>query len=590
MLIKLQLQNFRCFSDHVIPLHPTTIIVGRNNAGKSTIVEALRLVSIVVSRYQSLNFSDVPTWLDIPKRYRGISPSLKNMGFNFKTVFHRYGEPPAIITATFDTQHTLTIYIGPEGKIHVVIKNPDGTPITTKGNAMKTLLPKVSALPSVAPLNYDEKILTSDYVLSTMSTSLAPLHFRNELNLFYRIFDDFKEFAESSWQDLRILELQGQGELPENDLNLLVQDGNFVAEVGWMGHGLQMWLQTIWFLTRTIDHPTIILDEPDIYMHADLQRKLIRLLRNFNKQIIIATHSIEILSEVEPDEVLIIDRRKKESRFTTSLPAIQQVIDHIGGVHNLQLARLWNSRKCIFIEGKDISLLKHFHDTLFSDNQESLEIIPNMPIGGWGGWNYVIGSSIFLRNAGGEEIISYCIFDSDYHTSEEIEKRYDDAKKNKIQLHIWARKEIENYLLIPQAIQRIISNSIPKGSIPPKVDEISEQIDKIALELKDSVFDAMATEYQIQNKAAGLTNANRLARNRINNAWETREGRFSVISGKSTISKLSDWSKTKYGVSFSSARIAKELLRYEIAPEVAAIMSAIETGQGFKERLQHPLF
>ncbi|VVB92839.1 DNA replication and repair protein RecF [uncultured archaeon] len=357
MLAKLQLQNFRCFNDHVIPLHKTTIIVGRNNAGKSTIVEALRLVSIVVSRYQSLNFSDAPTWADIPRRNRGVSPSLENMGFNFKTAFYRYGEPPAIITATFDTNHTITIYIGPQDNIYAIIKTPDGTQITNKGDARKVFLPNVSALPFVAPLKYDEKILTSDYVLSTMSSSLAPLHFRNELNLFYKKFKDFKEFTENSWPGLRLLELQGQGEFPENDLALLIQDGDFAAEIGWMGHGLQMWLQTMWFLTLTRDHPTIILDEPDIYMHADLQRKLIRLLRNFNKQIIIATHSIEILSEVEPEEVLIIDKKKKESKFASSLPVVQQVINHIGGVQNLQLARLWNSRQCIFVEGKDISIL-----------------------------------------------------------------------------------------------------------------------------------------------------------------------------------------------------------------------------------------
>lgn len=578
MLTKLQLQNFRCFNKHIIPLRPTTIIVGRNNAGKSTIVEALRLVSIVVNRYQSSNFSDVPVWLDIPKRYRGFSPSLKNMGFNFETVFYHYGEPPAIITATFDTQHIISIYIGPEGKIHAVIKSPDGTPITTKGNAKKVFLPKVGTLPFVAPLPRHEKILTSEYIHNTMSTSLAPLHFRNELNLFYKYFNDFKEYAESSWPGLRIIELQGHGEMLENDLSLLVQDDGFPAEVGWMGHGLQMWLQTMWFLTFTIDHPTIILDEPDIYMHADLQRKLIRLLRTFKKQIIVATHSIEILSEVEPEEVLIIDHKKEESKFTTSLPAVQQVINFIGGIHNLQLTRLWNSRQCIFVEGKDISLLKHLYDTLFPNN-ESLEEIPNMSIGGWGGWNYVIGSSMLLKNSGGEEITTYCFFDSDYHTSEEIKKRYEQAERHKIQLHIWDSKEIENYLLIPEAIQRIISNEISSGNVVPEVNEIAEQIDKIAHELKDSSFDAMSTEFLNQDRAAGVSTANRLTRERIENAWETREGRFSIVSGKAVISKLSDWSNTKFNVSFSSRRVAKEILPREIASEIADVITAIKNNQ-----------
>lgn len=590
MLTKLRLQNFRCFKDHVVPLHPTTIIVGRNNAGKSTIVEALRLVSIIVNRYQFLNFSDVPDWLEIPRINRGISPSLKGMEFNFDTVFHRYGEPPAIITATFDTQHTITIYIGPESKIHAVIKNPDGATIITKGKAQQVSLRNVSTLPQVAPLARNEKILTPDYVRGAMSSSLAPLHFRNQLNLFYEKFKDFKKIAENTWPGLRILELQGQGELPDTELTLLVRDGDFVAEAGWMGHGLQIWLQTMWFLARTSENSTIILDEPDVYMHADLQRKLIRLLRNRAQQIIIATHSIEIMSEVEPEQVLIVDRKKKESTFTTSLPGVQQVINHIGGVHNLQLARLWNSRKCIFVEGKDIPLLKHFHDTLFPNNQESFDTIPNMPIGGWGGWNYVIGSSMLLKNAGGEEIVTYCIFDSDYHTPDEIKERLKNAKSHGVQMHIWARKEIENYLLVPKAIQRIISSRIVKGAASPDKDEITEHIDKIAEVLKDSTFDAMANEFLIQNRPGGIATANRLARERINNAWKTREGRLSIISGKSVISKLSDWSQSKFGVAFSSNKIAQELLLSEIAPEIVAVVTAIEKNHKFKDGLRHPLF
>jgi|LGVE01.1.fsa_nt_gb energy-coupling factor transporter ATP-binding protein EcfA2 len=579
MIEKLRLQNFRCFHDHILPLRPTTIIVGRNNAGKSTIIEALRLISIVVSRYQSLNFSSVPDWLEIPESYRGVSPSLRNLGFNFKTVFHRYGQPPAIITATFDTKHTVSIYIGPEGKIHSVIKNPNGKIINNKSKAKKVFLPKVSTLPFVAPLSYEEKILTPDYVRSTMSTSLAPLHFRNELNIFYEYFDDFKNYTENSWPGLRILELEGQGEILENKIALMVQDGDFVAEVGWMGHGLQMWLQTMWFLTLRKENSTIILDEPDIYMHADLQRKLIRLLRNFEKQIIIATNSIEILSEVEPEEVLIIDRGKKESNFTTSLPAVQQVVNFIGGIHNLQLTRLWNSRQCVFVEGDDFSILKHLHDTLFPDNQQSLEEIPHMSIGGWGGWNYVIGSSLFLKNSGGEEITTYCIFDSDYHTSEEINKRYEQSKKNKIQLHIWTRKEIENYLLIPETIQRIISNNILSGKVLPDVNMIAEQIDKIARELKDICFDAMSTEFLNQDRKSGVSKANKLTREIFNDKWKTHEGRLSIVSGKSVISKLSDWSNTEFGVSFSSTRIVKELLPKEIASEVADVINAIEKNQ-----------
>ncbi len=52
-----------------------------------------------------------------------------------------------------------------------------------------------------------------------------------------------------------------------------------------------------------------------------------------------------------------------------------------------------------------------------------------------------------VQNAGGEEISTYCILDPDYHTPKEIELRRKDAENKKVRLHVWQRKEIENYLM-----------------------------------------------------------------------------------------------------------------------------------------------
>ena len=74
MIKELQLKNFRGFQDHTICFQPTTIIVGKNNAGKSTIVEALRLVSIVANRFEDIPYSDLPRYWNFPKTHRGFSP------------------------------------------------------------------------------------------------------------------------------------------------------------------------------------------------------------------------------------------------------------------------------------------------------------------------------------------------------------------------------------------------------------------------------------------------------------------------------------------------------------------------------------
>jgi predicted ATP-binding protein involved in virulence len=101
MLTKIRLQNFRCFDDHTIPLRQCTVVVGMNNAGKSTLVDALRLVSIVSSRYLSLAIRQPPNWGHIALREVGVAPSIEGMEFNTQNLFHRYGELPAIVTATY---------------------------------------------------------------------------------------------------------------------------------------------------------------------------------------------------------------------------------------------------------------------------------------------------------------------------------------------------------------------------------------------------------------------------------------------------------------------------------------------------------
>ena len=110
------------------------------------------------------------------------------------------------------------------------------------------------------------------------------------------------------------------------------------------------------------------------------------------------------MAEVEPDEILVVDQGRREAKFADSVPAVQRVIDQIGGVHNLNLARLSTSKKCLLLEGKDIEILKQFQNTLIPASTEPLDAVPNMSVGGWGGWNYAVGSKMFLRNALGKGI------------------------------------------------------------------------------------------------------------------------------------------------------------------------------------------
>lgn len=560
-------------------------MVGRNNAGKSTVVEALRLISVVTERLTGLNFRVPPLWTELPKRQRGVSPSLSDLGIDFTAICHRYRDPPARVTASFVSGESIDFHVDNSGDGFAVVRDSSGSVVTHKGTARDLDFPEVHILPQVAPLEKNEKILASeDYVRRNLSSPLAPRHFRNQLRTLTGEYRKFRRIAGETWPGLQIRTLQGARGLPGDTLSLMVRDRDFVAEVGLMGHGLQMWLQTMWFLARTPEQTSVVLDEPDVYMHPDLQRKMVRIVKDRFDQVLIATYSIEIMAEVHPSDILVIDRKRRNSDFVDSPPELQNLIDRLGGLLNIHLARLWDARRCLFVEGNDLGILQLFHDLIAPDSRTPIDDMPNTSIGGWGGWNYAVGSSLFIRNAVGEEVQVYCLLDSDYHTHASISLRYEDAEEKGVHLHVWNRKELENYALVPSAIARVIADRT-EGDAPEQSD-IVNKIGQIAESLREDIFDSYATELLAEYGADKLKQSNREARAIVDNYFSFHDGRISLVSGKEVIGRLSQWSQQQYGASFGVMTVAREIRPEEVAEEIRAVLEQIDKGRRITQALR----
>jgi AAA ATPase domain len=110
VLERLELENFRGFEEHSVPLRRRSVIVGANNAGKSTVVEALRLVALVVNRLRvgTSAFSPIPDWLDDPRAFPGVQPARRErrqreseVDREDRSTFFLYNDPPAVLSAHF---------------------------------------------------------------------------------------------------------------------------------------------------------------------------------------------------------------------------------------------------------------------------------------------------------------------------------------------------------------------------------------------------------------------------------------------------------------------------------------------------------
>ncbi len=80
-------------------------------------------------------------------------------------------------------------------------------------------------------------------------------------------------------------------------------------------------------------------EEPELYLHPSLLNKLLDLIRNLHTQVIITTHSPQILNLLEPEDLIIVYKRDGSSIFE-KLPTMLEVIKKLNE-DGFLLGELW---------------------------------------------------------------------------------------------------------------------------------------------------------------------------------------------------------------------------------------------------------
>ena len=571
-LKQIHLQNFKCFSDHTIHFDDTTIMIGQNNAGKTTVVEALRIIGLATARFRSATaFYTRPDWLEplLPLATKGLKISAKVIDTDLEQVFYQYNEPPAIIEAQFTDDIDISVYINSETELFAVFSQK-GNPLYSRKRLNEAGVPDVRVLPQIVPLTKEEIVVARETLQGNQFSKRTSRNFRNNLLVAHNEggLDQLQQMISATWPRIQIHEVVRE----KNIVYLQLRDGDYVTEIYFMGHGIQMWIQTLWFIVSSSKDAIIVLDEPDVYMHADLQRKLIRLLCGEYAQVIIATHSIEIISEVLPDNILIIDRNKPESLLADSYPVLQTAISGMGSIHNITLSRLLNNKKYLYVEGEDVAILRILYDTLYSRKVDPLDHIPSVKTGGWGSWD--------AQKDNAEQLLHTCpdlriffLYDRDYHTEAEVQDRIRDAISRGLFMHIWDQKEIENYLIVVPAIARFICGKNPSLDYSTVCSEIDEHIDEFCNSMKRDLIYHIIGERQKREKGKDVITIGKDVESEVEKAWGNREARLALIPGKKMIKDLSVFCKNRYNVSFSALQIASGLQEEEISPEIKKLLA-----------------
>lgn len=564
----MKLKNYRCFENSEINFRGTSVIVGSNNAGKSTIIEALRIIAAISQKYKHTNYISAPMGFNLPVITKGIKVNIEHLKIDLRSVVHMYRESEGVfaeITAYFEETIIVKAYLNSETVFATI--EIDGKQVRSKADALKVSDISLYIMPQIGLIREDEPKLEAERVKNHMSTRLSSRHFRNQLYLYKEHFEEFKSIAQRTWPGLRILDLSF--DYDENRIKLMVYDANYASEIGTMGSGLQMWLQMVWFISRCPESCTIVLDEPDVYMHPDLQRKIFKIVQQKFRQNIVATHSIEIISSAQPHQIVTVDKATRKMKYADSYRAVQDIISNLGSEHNLSLIRLGSAQKCVFVEGKDMKTLSKLHDTLYETSAISFDQLPSVDLGGWSRFNEALGAARLFYEETQGEIKVFCILDRDYHLQEEIDELYKKAEENHLILHVWQKKEIENYIVTPRSIFRL--TNLPPEQYGEFCNELYEKLNDLKEQTLGGFLDQCAVNFRSQAQSTNL----KIATAELEKNWDTLEKRLSVVNGKDLITLLNAWMKEHYKQSVSRAKLLSALKPDDISEEMKDVIDLI---------------
>jgi hypothetical protein len=330
-----------------------------------------------------------------------------------------------------------------------------------------------------------------------------------------------------------------------------------------VGSGLQAWIQTLWFLSRVEAKSVVVLDEPDVYLHADLQKKLIKVLAAEGyTQTIVATHSLELISDVSPNEIVSITKRAGRSRSLSSSAQAQSVADSLGTNLNIQLSKVANAGKIIFVEGKDHAFLDQVAFKFGSNFYDKFTRLPHFSVGGLNNWRRAATTSEAFYQTSSGKVCSEIILDRDYKPEATRCDITNEAAKSHLQVKFWSKKEIENYFW---NLDLITSYIVSRAAVPVDADEVAETFNVINAELKAGITVLMADSLQAADRKIALTTAMARAQRELQELVSSGTDISDLIGGKEAITRMSGQSQSKWNVQVSPMALCRHM-SYETVP------------------------
>lgn len=570
--------NFKAFGDFTLSLQNVNILVGPNNSGKSTIIGAFRALDSAIK----IARSRAPARIHLGDRIQiGYHIPEDSLPISLENVHTNYNSSDSKITFRLSNGNRLHLIFPDEGGCALIPEAQDG--IVTSAARFKQQFPiTLTVVPVLGPVEHHEVRRERSTVVAGLSTHRASRHFRSYWYYFDEGFDSFSRLIEATWPGMEIR--PPEIDYASGELSMFCLEERMTRELYWVGFGFQIWCQLLTHLSRSKGSSIVVVDEPEIYLHPDVQRQLLGIVRESDTAMLMATHSSEIMAEADPNEIVLIEKRRRSGERLRDISGIQRALDIVGSAQNITLTALARSRRVLFVEGdNDFRLLRRVARRIgMRELGAGLGVTP-LESGGFGSWERITTLASGIAEALGSPLIIAAIYDRDYYCREHIHEITAQLASHLDFAHVHQKKEFENYLLLPEVLDRALAHAVSeraqRGESPSRIAiNSADLLREITDPLKDAVQSqilARRWEY-LRSSGRDLAEVNRETMAEFGSIWEDLSRRLDIVPGKEVLGQFRRKIQEEFAVSLTDRRIVDAMRREDIPPDLMTLLQALD--------------
>lgn len=464
MITKIRIKNFRQIKDQTIDLGQSVVVIGPNNGGKSTLLQAISLFAIAIRAWGAervnrkskaqkrtgvainleellnISVSDFKElWTDLIVREGVVNEEGKPTARNIRIEIIAEG-----YTNNQEWKTGFEFDYGRDSLIYARLTQDN------EGNLYEfpeiLLFEKIGFLPSVAGLKPTEDKLEIGSILRYIGSGNTSDVLRNVCYLLYDKEDEssWRKFVEEIAGLFRV-ELNPPKYIPTTGLlKMSYNEGHKKnVDLSSLGSGTK---QAILLFAYLLAFPNTVnlLDEPDAHLEvirqSNIYDKISDLAKKSNSQLIVASHSESVMTRAFGKD-LVISGMFGEFERVNQEKYVRSVLRDIG-YEEFLIAR--QRPYILYFEGTtDLDFIKAFCKKLgFTEIYQFIEenIFP-----------YPVGNDVIRVRSHFDSLRNFIPNLKGYAIFDNLRKNVDNNQPG-LFIKQWNRNEIENYLPLPQTL------------------------------------------------------------------------------------------------------------------------------------------